>query len=295
VPAPQVHPTAIVSDQCVLGEGVRIGPYCVLEGRVELGEGVRLVSHVCLTGPLTVGPGTAVWPFAAIGMEPQDVKFSPGGRTAGVSIGARCLIREHVTIHAATGVDRPTSIGDRCFLMAASHVGHDVVVGRGVTMMNYAALAGHASVGDGAVLSGHTSVHQFTRVGRLAMISGLAGVSMDTPPFCVVNERNRLGGVNLVGMRRAGIPREQVTQVRRAFREALRPAMRRDEMLEILDAIAAEGDGCPPVAEMAGFIRGSSRAICPGFGKPPRGLATLLHYRRRGKLVPGVFSDEEED
>ncbi len=255
-----VHPTASVSSEAELGEGVEIGPQCVLTGRVVLGAGVRLIGHVYLCGPVRIGPGTIVYPFVCLGYPGQDVKFKLGDPTAGVEVGASCILREHVTIHAATNQGAPTRIGDRVFMMVNTHVGHDGAVGAGVTMVNNSALGGHASVGEGAVLGGGALVHQFARIGRLAMMSGGIAVSVDVPPFCMVIGRNLMAGVNVVGMRRAGIPREHITEVRRAYRDIFRGGLQRGEMVAELEA---RGAGCPPVAEMARFVSQSKRAICP--------------------------------
>jgi UDP-N-acetylglucosamine acyltransferase len=286
-----IHPTAFVSSQCDLAEDVEIGPHCVLQGRVRLGRGVRLIGHVYLQGPVTIGEGTILYPFSAIGFPPQDFKFSLGDATAGVEIGPGCIIREHVTIHAATSPEAPTRVGERVFMMVNSHVGHDAQVGNNVIMVNNAAIGGHAQLGDGVTLGGAALVHQHTRVGRLAFISGGAGSSMDVPPFCLVPERNRIAGVNLVGLRRAGIPREHIALVRRAFREALRPVLQREEMIEILEKL---GRDCPPVQEMAQFVRTARRSIVPGPGRVPRLLASWIHLMRRGKSAPVGVPDDEE-
>ena len=289
----KVHPTASVSPECELASSVEIGPHCVLTGRVVAHDGVRLIGSTYVQGPTTIGEGTLVYPFACIGFEPQDFKFAPGSDTAGVVIGKNCIIREHATIHASTRTDRPTRAGDRVFLMVGSHLGHDVQVGNNVVMVNGAGCAGHAEIGDGALLSGQTGVHQFTRVGRLAMLSGGTAVSMDVPPFCMVPERNRLGALNLVGMRRAGIPRDQITETRRAFRDVFRPALPRDEMLAIL---RERGRDCPPVMELAEFVASAKRPICPGAGRPPRLFTTFLSYSKRGRAnLDAILAGADED
>lgn len=289
----QVHPGSIVSKECRPGEGVRIGPFCVIEGDVTLEDGVELISHVCIRGPVRIGARTRLYPGACIGFEPQDFKYTPGMRTAGVVIGSDCLIREHVTIHASTKPDVPTSVGNKCFLMATTHLGHDVRIGNNVVMVNGAGIAGHGEVGDNVILSGAALVHQFVRIGRYAMISGGAGTSMDVPPFCLVPERNRLGGINLVGMRRAGFSREEITGVRLAFRKVLRvPTLTKQEMVERLNEIGAT---CGPVREMAAFVaEPNRRAICPGPARPPRMFTTYLHMKRRG-IATGFddIGDEE--
>ncbi|MCC6676904.1 MAG: acyl-ACP--UDP-N-acetylglucosamine O-acyltransferase [Phycisphaerales bacterium] len=277
----EIHPSAIVGKDCELGDGVVIGPYCVLQGRVKLAAGVRLIAAAHLSGPVEVGEGTEVYPGACLGFPGQDVKFKQGMPTAGVRIGKKCIIREHVTVHAATNDQAPTTVGDRAFLMACTHLGHDARIGNDVTMVNGSGLAGHAEVGDNATLSGGAVIHQFTRVGRLAFLSGGTGVSMDVPPFCMVPERQRVAGINLVGMRRNGISREEITRVREAFRLVFRPGdLSKEEMIERLESL---GRGSAAVLEMARFVRESKRAICPGPGRPPRLLSSWLNLRRRGR------------
>lgn len=285
---PTIHPSAIVSPEADLAGDVQIGPNCVLTGRVILGPGVRLIATVHIQGPVTIGPGTVLYPGVCIGFEPQDYKFTPGTPTAGVTVGANCLIREHATIHAATNEHTPTSLGNQCFMMACSHMGHDCRVGNNVIMVNYTGLSGHCEVADNATFSGHVGLHQFVRIGRLAFLSGGVSVGMDVPPFCMANERNRLGGLNLVGMRRNGVSREEITEVRRAFRDCFRRPMPADEMQGLLDERAASS---PAIAEMAEFIRNTKRGICPGMGRPPRVLTTWLQRRRRGEIL----DFEEED
>lgn len=265
---PLIHPTATVSKEAELADDVQIGPYCVLVGKVRLGRGVRLIGNNYVNGPTTIGDGTILWPFACIGFEPQDYKFGPGAATAGVVIGTGCLIREHATVHAATSVDKPTVVGDKCFLMVNTHVAHDARVGNSVVFVNGAGIAGHGEIGDNVTLGGNAVIHQFCRIGRFVMMSGDCAVSLDVPPFCMVNERNRIGGINQVGLRRSGMPREQITELRRAFRDVLRTPMPRKEAIAIL---RERGAACGPVNELADFIESSKRGICPGMGKPARG------------------------
>ncbi|MFG0244072.1 MAG: acyl-ACP--UDP-N-acetylglucosamine O-acyltransferase [Phycisphaerales bacterium JB054] len=276
---PTIHPSAVVDPQAELAGDVQIGPLCVVSGPVRLAAGVRLVASVHIQGPVTIGAGTILYPGACIGFEPQDYKFTPGTPTAGVAIGEKCLVREHVTVHASTGTETPTTVGNGCFLMACTHVGHDCHVGNNVIMVNYAGLSGHCEVADNVTISGHVGVHQFVRIGRMAFFSGGVAVGMDVPPFCTVNERNRLGGINMVGMRRAGMDRAEISAVRKAFRECFRAPVPTGEMVEILEAGAADS---PALAEMAAFVRETKRGICPGMGKPPRVFATFLQRQRRG-------------
>lgn len=267
-----IHPTASVSKEAQLADSVEIGPYCVVTGDVRLADGVRLMGNNYVQGPTTIGAGTVVYPFACIGFEPQDVKFKPGMSTPGVQIGKECMIREHATIHAASRPEHPTILGDRVFMMVSTHVAHDCIVGNRVTFVNGAGIAGHGEIADDVTLGGNAVIHQFCRIGRMVMMSGDCAVSLDVPPFCMVNERNRVGGLNQVGLRRAGMPREHITELRRAFRDVLRSPMPRSEAIRIL---RERGATCPPVMEIADFIAASKRGIAPGMGKPARGSKAL--------------------
>ena len=273
---PIIHPTAMVSNESVLAEDVVIGPWCVLTGRVTLGAGVRLLGNNYIAGeggPVIIGKGTILYPFACIGFEPQDFKFKPGAKSAGVIVGENCLIREHVTVHAASNDHTPTKVGNGVFMMVNTHVAHDGSVGNNVVMVNGSGLAGHGIIGDNTTLGGNAVIHQFCRIGRMVMMSGDCAVSLDVPPFCMVNERNRIGGLNIVGLRRSGMPRDQITELRRAFRDLLRRPMPRAMVVSEMKARAAGGEGkppCPPLLEMAEFIESSKRGITPGMGKPAR-------------------------
>jgi len=256
-----VHPSAVVDPRCRLGEGVDIGPGCVLSGDVTLGAGVRLVAGVHLCGPVTIGAGTILYPGACIGFPAQDFKFTMGMPTGGVVIGRDCIIREHVTVHAATKPDVPTTLGDKVFMMACSHAGHDARLGNNVILVNSALLAGHAEIQDNAIMSGNSAIHQFCRIGRMAFLSGNTGNSKDIPPFCISGSRNRIHGLNLVGLRRGGVPRQQITGLRRAFWEVLRPRLPLSEVVSRLQELGKEN---PLVAEIATFVAASKRGICQG-------------------------------
>ena len=267
---PSIHPTATVDDRAVLADDAEIGPYCIVSGAVTLGPGVRLLARVSLQGPLTIGAGTVVYPNASLGFEPQDYKFKPGSPTAGVVIGAGCLIREHATVHAATNREKPTRIGDRVFLMVNSHVGHDAEVRDDAILVNNVALGGHAEVHERAIVSGGCVLHQFGRVGRLAMCSGGSVMTNDVPPFCMAAQRNMLVGLNLVGMRRSGMPRAEIDAVRSAYREVLR---RNPPRAELLAKLAERGRESPSVMLMHDFVASTKRSITPVGGRRHR-LAT---------------------
>ena len=261
---PKIHPTAAVDDAATLGDDVEIGPFCIVTGPVTLGPGVRLLARVSVQGPATIGAGTIVYPNACIGFEAQDYKFKPGSATAGIVIGAQCLIREHATVHAATSVDKPTRIGDRVFMMVNSHAGHDCEVRDDAILVNNTALAGHCQVHERAILSGGCLVHQFGRVGRLAMCSGGSTMTNDVPPFCMAAQRNMLVGLNLIGMRRSGMPRSEIDAVRRAYREIFRKNPPRDELVEQLRERAAESEA---VGVMLDFVLKTRRSITPVGGR----------------------------
>ncbi|MCU0688552.1 MAG: acyl-ACP--UDP-N-acetylglucosamine O-acyltransferase [Phycisphaerales bacterium] len=255
-----VHPSCVIDSRVKLGERCRLGPNCVLVGDITLADDVELLANVYLQGPLTIGPRTRVWPGAVLGGDPQDYKVKPGFPTAGVTIGADCLIREGVTVHAATKTDIPTRIGSRVFMMANSHAGHDAQVSDDVILVNGVLLAGHVQVHEKAVISGNTGVHQFCRVGKMAMVSGAAAIATEIPPYCMAYGRNSLAMLNVVGMRRAGISREHITIARQAYREVFRANLPRPQMIERLTEL---GQNCPCVMDMATFVRESKRAIAP--------------------------------
>ncbi|MEM7668927.1 MAG: acyl-ACP--UDP-N-acetylglucosamine O-acyltransferase [Pseudomonadota bacterium] len=214
-----IHPTAIVEDGAVLGDGVRIGPYSVVGPEVELGDGVELVSHVAVAGRTKIGAGTRIWPFASVGHQPQDLKYS--GEPSRLQIGANCMIREHATLNPGTeGGGMLTSVGDGCLFMMGSHVGHDCQVGSHVVMANNATLAGHVLIEDYVVLGGLSAVLQRMRVGEGAMVGGMAGVENDVIPFgSVIGNRADLGGLNLIGLKRRGLSRDEIHLLRRAYSE----------------------------------------------------------------------------
>lgn len=267
---PIVHPTAIIGPAVELADDVQIGPYCIvgnMGARVTLGPGVRLISHVCIEGPAAIGAGTTVYPNASLGFGPQDYKFKPGMTTAGIVLGEHCIIREHATVHAASKAERPTTLGDRVFMMVNSHVGHDAIVHNDVILVNNSALAGHTEIFDKAILSGGVVVHQFCRIGRMVMCSGGTVVTNDVPPFCMAAHRNTLVGLNLVGLRRSGMPRTEIDAVKRAYREVLR---RNPPRAELLAQLAERGKDSPAVQLLHDFVQSTKRSITPVGGRRTR-------------------------
>jgi UDP-N-acetylglucosamine acyltransferase len=246
-----IHPSAIVDPAAQIGEDVSIGPWCVVGPDVILEDGVRLISHTVVDGITRIGPGSVLYPFVTVGMAPQDLKYK--GEPTRTEIGARCHLREHVTVHRGTvtgsGV---TKVGDGCLLMAGVHIAHDCEIGDGVVIANNVLLGGHVHIGANAVVGGGAAVHQFTRIGRAAMIGGMAGVTADVIPFgTVIGNRAYLAGLNIIGLRRRGYERNQINAVRAAFRLMfLGPGVFNDRVEEARTNYGAE----PLVSEMLAFI-----------------------------------------
>ncbi len=212
-----IHPSAVIEEGATLGEGCVIGPFCHVGPQVTLGDGVRLKSHVVVQGQTSIGANTEIFPFAVIGEIPQDLKFS--GEKTRLEIGARNRIREHVTMNTGTsGGGGVTRVGDDGLFMAGCHVAHDAQVGNRVIIVNNAALAGHCVLEDDVIVGGLSGVHQFVRIGRGAIIGAVTMVTNDVIPYGLVQaERGRLDGLNLVGLKRKGVARADITALRAAF------------------------------------------------------------------------------
>lgn len=213
-----IHPTAIVEDGAKLGDNVIIGPFCHVGADVSLEGGVELVSHVVVAGSTSVGAGSRIFSFAALGLEPQDLKFH--GEENSLTIGENCLIRENVTMHPGTeGGGGQTIVGNNCAFLAGSHVAHDCSIGNGVIASNNVMLAGHVRVDDNVIFGGGSAVHQFARIGRGAFVGGLAGVEQDLVPFAIaIGHRAEVAGPNVVGLRRAGFDKSDIHELRSAYR-----------------------------------------------------------------------------
>ena len=213
-----IHPTAIVDNATKLGSNVSIGPYCVIGSNVSIGDGCVLLSHVVLDGNTEIGLNNRIYPFSSIGLSPQDMKYE--GEESLLTIGANNIIREHVTINPGTrGGGMLTSIGNNCLFMVGAHVAHDCHVGSHVVMANNATLAGHVTIEDYAIIGGLSAIHQFVRIGKHAMIGGKTGVAEDVIPYgSVIGNRARLSGLNIVGLKRRGFSREDIHNLRKAYR-----------------------------------------------------------------------------
>ena len=256
----QIHPTAIVAPGAKLAEGVVIGPYCVVGENVTLGPRVTLRSHAVVDGRTTIGEGTRIFPFASIGLEPQDLKYR--GETSGLVIGRNNTIREYVTMNPGTeGGGMVTRVGDNCLFMAGAHVAHDCLIGNHVILVNHATLGGHVIIEDYAILGGLSAVHQFVRIGRHAMIGGMSGVERDVIPYGqVMGERARLCGLNIIGMQRRGFSREEIQGLRNAYQHLFSSD---GTFSDRVNDTAERFGGIRPVDAIIDFIRAdSSRAIC---------------------------------
>ena len=254
-----IHSTAIIDPGAVIGDNVTIGPYSIIESDVTIGSGATIGPHVVIHRYTTLGNNCEVHATAVLGDTPQDVAFKDV--PSYVNIGNGCTIREGVTIHRGTKEGTTTQVGDGCFLMAFSHLAHNVILGDEVILANGVLLAGYVEVGDKAFISGNAVVHQFTKIGKLAMISGCAAVGKDVPPFCVVQaaQRNAIGGINIVGMRRAGLNVDERKAVKQVFKLLYHSGL---NTVQALEEIKQEFPDVGIVQEIVTFIESSERGIC---------------------------------
>ncbi len=250
-----VHPTAIVSPDARLGRDVVVGPCAVVESDVVIGDGTEIRAHAVVKRFTTLGAGNRVHEGAVLGGEPQDLSFRD--LETRLVIGDRNVIREGVTIHRSTKAGGATVVGSDCFLMAYVHLAHDNRIGDRVIMANNVMLAGHVEVGERAFVGGGAGVHQFCRVGRLAMVGGNAKVVQDCLPFVITDGHPaRARGLNVVGLRRAGVAPPQLQALKEAYRLLVRSGLRLEPALERMAALRD-----PLVDEVIAFVRGSRRGF----------------------------------
>jgi len=250
-----IHPTAVVDPKAEIGEGVVIGPYCIVEAGVTLETGVRLHAHVVVGGNTRVGADTEIYPFASIGLPPQDLKYA--GEASQLVIGQRNRIREHVTMNPGTAEGgMTTSMGDDCLLMVGAHIAHDCHVGNHVIMANNATLGGHVSVGDFAILGGLSAVHQFVRIGRHAIIGGMSGVESDVIPYgSVMGDRAKLSGLNVIGLKRRNFAKDEIHNLRTAYRMLFaEEGTLQERMDDVVEMFAGNAD----IMEIVQFMRADS-------------------------------------
>lgn len=255
-----IHPTAIIEKKSQIGSNVTIGPYCYVGNNVVLQDNVKLVSHISIDGYTTVGSGTEIYPFSSLGHPPQYLKFE--GEPSVLIIGKNNRIREHVTMHPGTKDGKmSTTVGDECLFMAGSHVAHDCNIGNKVIFANNATIGGHVEIGDNVLLGGLSGVHQFVRIGRFAIIGGMSGVDSDVIPYgSVKGDRANLIGLNIIGMKRNGIPRNEVDALRNAYKIIFSSE---ETMIQKVGHAVDKLGNNDRVREIISFIQNSSqRPIC---------------------------------
>ena len=253
-----IHPTAIVERGAELDSTVEVGAYAVIGPKVKIGARTRVGPHAVIEGDTQIGEGNVVFQFASVGAIPQDLKYA--GEPTRLVIGDGNQIREFATVHLGTAQEGGvTRVGNRCLLMANSHVAHDVQLGDGCILANSSAIAGHCIVEDRVILGGLSAVHQFTRVGRLAFISGGSMVTQDVPPYVTVQgDRAEVAGLNTVGLTRAQFNPEQMARVKSAYKILYRSKM---GLREAVAHVKAEHGGHPEIDHLVAFLEGSERGI----------------------------------
>ncbi|MGX5800288.1 acyl-ACP--UDP-N-acetylglucosamine O-acyltransferase [Bradyrhizobium sp. Arg314] len=246
-----IHPSSVVEEGARLGKGVRIGPFCHISADSIIGDRVELVSHVSVMGATTIGAGTKVYPMATLGAPPQNTKHK-GGRTTLV-IGENCILREGVTMHVGTDSSRgETTIGDNGNFLAYAHIAHDCVVGKNATFANGATLGGHCEIGDNVYIGGLSAVHQFVRVGDNAFLGGCSAFVGDVIPYAIaVGNRAGLRGLNIIGLKRSGLPRSEIHMLRKAYRAIFDRSRTVGENVELAKA---EFSGSPTAMKIIDFI-----------------------------------------
>ncbi len=252
-----IHPTSVVDSNAEIGEGVEIGPLCVIGPDVKIGRGCTLISQCSISGHTTLGENNTLYPFVSLGTPAQDYEYA--GHISYLKIGNKNIFREGFTGNCGTKPETETIIGDACFFMANSHVGHNCIVGNNVIMVNDSMLAGYVTVADSALLSGLACVHQFCRIGRLAMIGGGCGVSKDLPPFITCfPAMNVIAGLNIVGLRRSGMSKEAISAIKEVYKIFYR------QKLSVKNAVAkieSDIEQLPEVIEFLEFVKSSQRGV----------------------------------
>jgi len=254
---PQIHPTAILEGDITLADDVVIGQHCVLQGDITLGSGTHLIGNCYLTGKLVMGRRNVVYPFSSIGFAAQDINFPPDMFEPGVLIGDDNVFRENVTIHRATR-EHPTTIGDGNMFMVASHVGHDCFIGNNTTIVNVVSLAGHVHIHDHVTIGASTCIHQFVTLGRGAMLHGAMFTTYDIPPYFMLTGDNIIGSLNIIGMRRSGMPQQEITRRKEIYKLLYRSGKTLKHSLEQLKACDDQ-----IANEYTSFIESSRRGIVP--------------------------------
>ncbi|MDD5084457.1 MAG: acyl-ACP--UDP-N-acetylglucosamine O-acyltransferase [Candidatus Omnitrophica bacterium] len=254
----KIHPTAIVESSVELGRGVEVGPYSVIREGVVVGDETKIGSHVVIEGHTTIGSENEIFTGAVIGSVTQDKKYAGG--VSFLKIGNKNHIREYATVNPGTKEGAETVIGDGNLLMAYCHVAHDCIVGNGTVLANVATLAGHVTVEDKAIIGGLSAVHQFVRIGTLSIVGGCSKVVQDIPPYMMTDGHPvRAYGLNVVGLERAGVPKEDKILLKRAFKIIFRSEL---SVKTAIRRIEAELEHTPTIVRLLEFLRHSERGIC---------------------------------
>jgi len=255
----KIHPTAIVAPNAKIGADVEIGPFSIIGPNVTIGDNTIVQSHVMIEAEVAIGRGNFIGHGAIIGVPPQDVSFSPERKTK-VKIGDDNIIREYCTIHRGSPDSSATTIGDKNFLMSGAHVGHNCLIGNNVVIANNCLLAGHVRVDDGAFLGGGSTFHQFMHIGRLVMVQGSSAFGKDLPPFVIAAERNYVFGLNIVGLRRAGLTAKDRDEIKQVFNLMYLSGLNTSQALEKAETMTFDA----PAREFLDFVAASKkRGICP--------------------------------
>ncbi|MBU1149643.1 MAG: acyl-ACP--UDP-N-acetylglucosamine O-acyltransferase [Proteobacteria bacterium] len=254
-----IHPTAFISPDATLEEGVEVGPYSIVGPDVHIGKNTVIGPHVVIESRTDIGEGCGISQFASIGGAPQDLKYR--GEETRVVIGSHNTIREYVTINRATSSDiGVTIIGDHNLLMAYCHVAHNCKLGNHIVMVNAANLAGHVHVEDFAIIGGLTGVHQFTRIGAHCIIGGASAVTKDIPPFVIASGNfAKLYGLNMIGLKRRGFTDETIGAIKEAYRIVFRSSLLLSAAIKKVEEVVED---LPEVRQFLDFIRKSERGIC---------------------------------
>lgn len=255
----KIHPTAIISPESRIDEGVEIGPYSIIGPHVNIGKGTSIGSHVLIEGPTEIGTNCRIFQFASIGAIPQDLKFE--GEECKVIIGNNNTIREFATIHKATSADiGMTAMGDNNLIMAYCHIAHNCKLGNNIVMANAANLAGHIHVEDYAIIGGLTGVHQFTRIGCHSIIGGASAVTLDIPPYVTASgNRAKLHGLNRIGLKRRNFADNTIKTLKEAYKIIFRSSLLLSKAIE---TVRQDLENLPEVDHFIEFIEKSDRGVC---------------------------------
>jgi UDP-N-acetylglucosamine acyltransferase len=264
-----IHPTAVIDPKAQLDPSVEVGPYAVIDGHVSMGPGCRVGPHVYLTGHTRIGANNRFYAGCVVGEAPQDVKYKD--EPTELRMGNNNLVREGATVHRSAKIGEATIIGSNNFLMVNSHVGHNVILGNHVILANGALLAGHVEVADRVFISGNCLVHQFVRVGTLAIMQGGSAISKDLPPYTVARGHNGICGLNVIGLRRAGLSAKERLELKKLYHKLFRSG----ENLSAATAQARKKFTSAPAKVLLRFVAAAKRGVCRDVSRMTRGAEKI--------------------